>query len=973
MTTIIGGAATPTVSGSPIVSELPSAPSTKPVDRDFFEIGGTLRKSARAISGPAVEGVLRGFPVELSELRTEGRWATGFQLDGGSLRSMWMGARRVLESDGMPGVELFFWLSGGAADVYAKRMTAKGAKSVDFPFFEGYPPDDAEPNKSFLKRTGNRWSPSGAQVLQYVDPGKCCVDLCTGNPEALRGAMRIRIYGSDEEASKALASAVKALGLQSVFAPPNPGAEKRLKLTGLLTQLSSSAAERLAFRPLSDLDVDVLTEALGKAGQVKGQPAFDELEKLDWSNVDLLKRASLMRLLFETSAPAFLTWARSLGTSSPASGPTYSLDNALGQLNLSAGAPKYLAALASASGSAADGPKLMKLALLGRGQEASARALLAVEPDSVKQKTIEDELSKLGVDPTGKRVSELRLDEVYPGYFSVVDPALPEECRRAGARYLYSTLDSPERVWQALTGGQKSSLTRFQEGMLVQGKSSNSDFGTGGAVSVFTRLVTESAIEAGQKFQDWSGSRPFKLVLSRQVLGRTDWYGYNGDRFGRTTGLTDENRGLKLCGVIDARYVSSNELCFPVGNDPAFVDYVVCDSESRRNELISYLKSKGIESHNGKPVEELVRVATQFFVLPDDQGAEHVASKAARAVVKEKAKAAADAEGKSAAGTVLTPELRLEVLSACRTELRAQLESSLKAMADSGATHGSREAWKPILTEKLGQLLKPGEWLTEEVIGKVKEAGQKAAVELVDASTWVNEWGAKDAAGRAVVEALLEELAPHREAIVSALSTPETLGPVGAKAADAALAAVKNGGSGLESRARTVARTTLQVRLTPLLTESIEAALDKATRGPALEAAKAAVEKLIEETKGSGDSARLLKITDEALSLDQASVVERAIARAKQELVPSAVTLGLQGVLDTSSTELSKELGPAELAEASAVAAASAQAVPVRELERSVTEAFQKLLDSKLESLKLDALEAAKAHFAKKNAAPPSA
>ena len=153
----------------------------------------------------------------------------------------------------------------------------------------------------------------------------------------------------------------------------------------------------------------------------------------------------------------------------------------------------------------------------------------------MKLSDLRQALKDAGIDPTSDQVKNLGFQEVYPGYFTVVDPELPKLCAEAGARYLYSTLDTPERIWQALTGGQKSSLTRFSEGMLVQGKSTASDFDTGGASSVFARLVTASAIDKGQKekksgqshgnhkFQDWGGSRPFKLILNRRVLARTDW------------------------------------------------------------------------------------------------------------------------------------------------------------------------------------------------------------------------------------------------------------------------------------------------------------------------------------------------------------------------------------------------------------------------------------------------------------------
>ena len=57
---------------------------------------------------------------------------------------------------------------------------------------------------------------------------------------------------------------------------------------------------------------------------------------------------------------------------------------------------------------------------------------------------------------------------------------------------------------------------------------------------------------------------------------------------------------------------------FPVGNDPEFIDFVVCSTEEQKKKLVSFLKERDMTELNGRSLDELVRVETKFFVHPDD-------------------------------------------------------------------------------------------------------------------------------------------------------------------------------------------------------------------------------------------------------------------------------------------------------------------------------------------------------------------
>ncbi len=272
--------------------------------------------------------VSSSFPLDdLGRIETTGRWAQGFRLDSGSLRLMWMNARRFEASDGTPGFELFFQLHGAAFDTYRARIEERGATSGHkFEFFASTPATDAEPGKTFARRTNETWGPASNATRLSADGWT--VDFVAGDPEALKGGVRIQVRGDDATATQNLKDVIKSLGLQSLFAPPAPNALEKFKLLRLLWQVAPHAAESLRGR-----------------------------------NVEQIKLTQIHALLEEK-----------------------------------------------------------------------------------------------GIDPGGDRVKGLRFQEVYPGYFTVVDPLFSETLRASGARYLYSTSDSARRVLQQLSGGQKSSL-----------------------------------------------------------------------------------------------------------------------------------------------------------------------------------------------------------------------------------------------------------------------------------------------------------------------------------------------------------------------------------------------------------------------------------------------------------------------------------------------------------------------------------
>lgn len=592
-----------------------------------FDIG-SIRKQrgfAAQLDKVLADGISGNFPLEkLSSIKTPGRHGVGFRLDGGSVRFLWVSARRIEES-GNKGYEIFFWAQGKAIGALAARLKHAGAKKSTFSFTK------AEPNgKDALVRKKQHWSSDTDTALTLKKAGHWSVELNPGEPEALRGATRIKVWGTDAEAKKAMEEVQNKLGLQSVFAPSTPSSLERFKLMRMLWVADIEAARKLSVRPFSEIGADEISHALDGLSGDGVSKALKAYKTAKLSDPEVHKRLRLAELLVEKDPEAFVDWANGLyserGILPDENQGWDPLGNKLSELKIGEQSAAYKKALGKKHFSAEEARPLLEFGLIAKEDTEAARALLARDTGNIPLEDIKAALHKAGVSPDGARMKKLRFEEVYPGYFTVVDPELAERCKKAGARYLYSTYDDADRVISMLEGGQKSSLVRFHEGLIIEGKSSSADFGTGGAQAVFTRLVTASAIAKAKKksgsdwetkFNDWGGSRPYKVILNPTILGRTDWWGANSDTFGNSKELSKENLGEAIVKEINKSYSSSNELMFPIGNDPAYADFVVCGDEDEKKALMTAMKKAGFHEYNGKTLDEFVRVEEKLFEHSD--------------------------------------------------------------------------------------------------------------------------------------------------------------------------------------------------------------------------------------------------------------------------------------------------------------------------------------------------------------------
>ncbi len=840
-------------------------------------------KSAKAakISGPDVPGatVLSEFPIQdLGQITTQGRYAQGFRLDGSSLRLMWLNVRRTQEKDGAAGFEVFFQAQGATIENFKKRLEQAGATAGSYKFHSA-DVDETDKTKSVLKKSGSDWGPSTQSSLKLEQAGKWTVEMVTDKPEALKGAFRIHVQGNDADATAALQEVIKKLGLQSLFAPPAPNALERFKLLRFMWQVAPGAADHLRFKELSQL-AEALPDAINLAEPDPAKLKLVDEAKLD--SPEMKERGQLATLLYQKSPQAFLKWAKDAEPLVLSSGGSNSaLKSALSTAGIADGSEPMKAALAKEP--VLDEVKsLLELGVLAKTNSGAADALILRDLETVKLGELHQALTNVGIDPTSDRVKNLRFEEVYPGYFTVIDPALPEELKAAGARYLYSTSDNAERVWTMLTGGQKASLTRFQEGLIIQGKSSDSDFGTGGASSVFSRLVTDSIIQKAKKdtstssysdtnFNDWGGSRPFKLIINRRALARTDWYGYNADRFGRTTDLKAENHGSAIVKTINGSYSRSNEVMFPVGNDPSYVDFVVAPSEEKKKELVDFLLSKGMTELNGKPVAELVIVRTRFFEHPDDltlsaavrdalmtlgfqaeiEAAKGAAKAAAEAALKEQLPAiASNLVTAGAKGTLLqngdssaTNKVSAEAADALKSN--AEALAKLTPASSAGLLQAAAlPAAEETLTKTLSEPALYSTWQLDSSIKSLAENGLSTVLEPVIASViaaqvaaltpTANTPDARQELRKALESALKAELEPlikarvlekgteaGRQKVASMVSSNASFGNLKAAKEAARAAAAAAGQAALDAQVVSEVVSSTAAAITPKATEGL--------------------------------------------------------------------------------------------------------------------------------------------------------
>ena len=212
-----------------------------------------------------------------------------------------------------------------------------------------------------------------------------------------------------------------------------------------------------------------------------------------------------------------------------------------------------------------------------------------------------------------KRVGNLVTQTVFDGYSTVVEQGISKEYSKAGLRYVWAGVNSDDAVVSILQGkGFMSTNTRSLAGMDFTGASPESDMGTGGSDSVFTRIGVQMKKGSQPRFDNCYMGGGYRIIISPEVMERTDWYAYDHDNYGSTSDLASRSTPLDFINSMATKYRSGNEIMFRRGIPKEQFTGIVCPSDVKRAKLLDKLKKAGITKVNGVPIQDFVRVGEEI-------------------------------------------------------------------------------------------------------------------------------------------------------------------------------------------------------------------------------------------------------------------------------------------------------------------------------------------------------------------------
>jgi hypothetical protein len=204
-----------------------------------------------------------------------------------------------------------------------------------------------------------------------------------------------------------------------------------------------------------------------------------------------------------------------------------------------------------------------------------------------------------------KLLEDSKLVQTTRGHVAHHSKEQAERLRKDGVRGLFHDMSSTDALVPILTdpdgSGLLSSTQRYSRGIFVNGMSTQTDFGTGGADGVFTRLVAK-----GQKDHKPPG-KGARLLIDTDQLGRSDWYFFNFDNYGRAGPVQYQQR--KLVPEMKATLGSlstGNEMVFQHGIPVEALRGVVVSDAGERARVLGRLRKAGVQTVNGTPIDQFV-------------------------------------------------------------------------------------------------------------------------------------------------------------------------------------------------------------------------------------------------------------------------------------------------------------------------------------------------------------------------------
>lgn len=226
------------------------------------------------------------------------------------------------------------------------------------------------------------------------------------------------------------------------------------------------------------------------------------------------------------------------------------------------------------------------------------------ERDEIWQREKDQHQQKQG---TGL-IDRLKRQEVFPGYFTIVDPGISEHYQEKERFFLIHNIFNPDNLVPALKTGLLSSHERYKRGIFTTEGSTQEDFESGGADSVFLRMLPESA-------KDYEiPSNGVNLIIKPTVLDRTDWYAYNYDKYGTTEPKKFDQRPYPehFIAAQQQNFEPTNEIMMRRGIPPEMISSIVVTGEQQKISITSSLQAAGIQEVNGIPLDQFINVATNI-------------------------------------------------------------------------------------------------------------------------------------------------------------------------------------------------------------------------------------------------------------------------------------------------------------------------------------------------------------------------
>lgn len=248
---------------------------------------------------------------------------------------------------------------------------------------------------------------------------------------------------------------------------------------------------------------------------------------------------------------------------------------------------------------------LLKKSKLVWQHDPQTAAMLDGLSDTARAKEIDKTLKKLGFDDD--RINSLQWEEVYPGYSTFVDYNAIDTYKDAGLTHVWAGVTRADAVVAISKNGFTATNYRVQSGMPLYGASPIDDMISGGSDNVFTRIGV--ATQRDRYDKNYLGD-DYRIIIKPDIMGRTDWYAYNYDNYGRTEYLSSRMSPETHIKQNAMMYSKNNEIMFRHGITSENFLGISCQTEQMRQTLLNEFKTNKVKQINGVKIEEFVHVST---------------------------------------------------------------------------------------------------------------------------------------------------------------------------------------------------------------------------------------------------------------------------------------------------------------------------------------------------------------------------